>query len=140
VSAPAAGPAPTLARAVGLAVAASLLWAAAIILIKLGLEDIPRLTFASLRYLVGAITLLVWRTATSRRGLPRFAGTTWRWLIALAVLLYAVVPATQFISLDLVDAVTFNFVFQAGIPLVTGLLAGVVLREPTSGGSGLVLR
>lgn len=132
MSAPTAGPAPTLARAVGLAVAASLLWAAAIILIKLGLEDIPRLTFASLRYLVGAVTLLVWRTATSRRGLPRFAGTTWRWLIALAVLLYAVVPAAQFISLDLVDAVTFNFVFQAGIPLVTALLAGAVLREPTS--------
>lgn len=132
MSGPAAGPAPTLARAVGLAVAASLLWAAAIILIKLGLEDIPRLTFASLRYLVGAVTLLVWRTATRRRGLPRFTGTTWRWLIALAVLLYAVVPATQFISLDLVDAVTFNFVFQAGIPLVTALLAGAVLREPTS--------
>lgn len=132
MSGPAAGPAPTLARAVGLAVAASLLWAAAIILIKLGLEDIPRLTFASLRYLVGAVTLLVWRTATRRRSLPRFTGTTWRWLIALAVLLYAVVPATQFISLDLVDAVTFNFIFQAGIPLVTALLAGAVLREPTS--------
>ena len=132
MSGPAAGPAPSLTRAVGLAVAASLLWAAAIILIKLGLEDIPRLTFASLRYLVGAVTLLVWRTARRGRGLPRFTGTTWRWLIALAVLLYAVVPATQFISLDLVDAVTFNFIFQAGIPLVTALLAGAVLREPTS--------
>ncbi|MDJ0663378.1 MAG: DMT family transporter [Acidimicrobiia bacterium] len=132
MSASAVGPAPTLTRAVGLAVAASLLWAAAIILIKLGLEDIPRLTFASLRYVVGAMTLLIWRTATRGRGLPRFTGTTWRWLVALAVLLYAVVPATQFISLDLVDAVTFNFVFQAGIPLVTALLAGAVLREPTS--------
>jgi drug/metabolite transporter (DMT)-like permease len=41
-----------------LAVAASLLWASSIVLVKLGLEDLPPLTFASLRYLVGAATLL----------------------------------------------------------------------------------
>jgi len=48
------------------------------------------------------------------------------------VLLYGIVPATQFVSLDLIDATAFNFVFQAGIPLVTALFAGVALREPTS--------
>ncbi len=123
---------PSLARAVGLAIAASLLWATAIILVKLGLEDIPRLTFASMRYMVGALTLLIWRTVTTRSPVPQVPSSIWRWLLALGVLLYAIVPAAQFISLDLVDAVTFNFVFQAGIPLVTALLAGAVLKEPTS--------
>ncbi|MCP3996411.1 MAG: DMT family transporter, partial [bacterium] len=123
---------PSLARAVGLAIAASLLWATAIILVKLGLEDIPRLTFASMRYMVGALTLLIWRIVTTRSPVPRVPSSIWRWLLALGVLLYAIVPAAQFISLDLVDAVTFNFVFQAGIPLVTALLAGAVLKEPTS--------
>lgn len=123
---------PSLARAVGLAIAASLLWATAIVLVKLGLEDIPRLTFASMRYMVGALTLFLWRTVTTRSPVPQVPTSIWRWLLALGVLLYAIVPAAQFISLDLVDAVTFNFVFQAGIPLVTALLAGVVLKEPTS--------
>lgn len=125
-------PAPSLARAVGYAVAASLLWAVAIVLVKIGLEDIPRLTFASLRYLVGAITLLVWRTVTVRTRLPSVPSSMWRWLVALGVLLYGIVPAAQFVSLDLMEAVTFNFVFQAGIPLVTALFAGLFLKEATS--------
>ena len=120
----AGSPPPSLAKAVGLAIAASLLWATAIVLVKQGLEDIPRLTFASMRYMVGALTLFVWRTVTTRSPVPQVPTSIWRWLLALGVLLYAIVPAAQFISLDLVDAVTFNFVFQAGIPLVTALLAG----------------
>ncbi len=125
-------PKPSLTRAVGLAIAASLLWALAIVLVKLGLEDIPRLTFASLRYVVGAVTLLVWRMITVRSGLPRISTDIWKLLLALGVLLYGIVPAAQFVSLDLMEAVTFNFVFQAGIPLVTALLAGMVLKERTS--------
>ena len=123
---------PSLAKAVGLAVAASLLWALAIVLVKLGLEDIPRLTFASLRYLVGAVTLVVWRLATVRSGVPAVPRSMWRWLLALGVLLYGIVPASQFVSLDLMEAVTFNFIFQAGIPLMTALFAGLLLKEATS--------
>lgn len=123
---------PSVAKAVGLAVGASLLWAVAIVLVKIGLEDIPRLTFASLRYVVGAITLFGWRMATVGRGGSSIPASLWRWLVGLGVLLYGVVPAAQFISLDLVEAVTFNFVFQAGIPLVLALLAGAVLKEATS--------
>jgi len=123
---------PSLARAVGLAIAASFLWATAILLVKMGLEDIPRLTFASLRYLVCAVTLLIWRAVRTRSLAPAVPRSLWKWLFALGVLLYGIVPATQFVSLDLIDATAFNFVFQAGIPLVTALFAGVALREPTS--------
>lgn len=123
---------PSLARAVGFAVATSLLWALAIVFVKLGLEDIPRLTFASLRYMVGAFTLVVWRMITVRPGAPAIPRSMWRWLLALGVLLYGIVPAAQFVSLDLMEAVTFNFVFQAGIPLVTALFAGIFLKEPTA--------
>ncbi|MDX2343307.1 MAG: DMT family transporter [Acidimicrobiia bacterium] len=122
----------SVTKAVGYAVAASLLWALAIILVKIGLEDIPRLTFASLRYVVGAFTLLVWRMVTVRSTEYKIPASMWRLLVALGILLYGIVPAAQFISLDLVEAVTFNFVFQAGIPLVLALLAGVVLKEATS--------
>jgi DME family drug/metabolite transporter len=124
--------APSVATGVAYAVAASLLWAFAIVLVKVGLEDIPRLTFASLRYVVGALTLLIWRMVTVGSKGPSIPSSVWRWLVALGVLLYGIVPAAQFIALDLVEVVTFNFVFQAGIPLVVALLAGLVLKEATS--------
>lgn len=38
----------------------------------------------------------------------------------------------QFIGLDQTEAVTFNFVFQAGIPLVLAASAGAILKEATS--------
>jgi drug/metabolite transporter (DMT)-like permease len=126
------GARPSLRQAVAYAVATSILWAAAIVLVKLGLEDIPRLTFASLRYLVGAVALVVWRSVKTGTLIPRVERSLLPWLIGLGVLLYGVVPAAQFISLDIVEAVTFNLVFQAGIPLITALLAGVVLKEATS--------
>jgi drug/metabolite transporter (DMT)-like permease len=53
-------------------------------------------------------------------------------VVALGVLLYAAVPALQFIGLDQTEAVAFNFVFQAGIPLVLALTAGVILKERTA--------
>jgi len=63
------------------------------------------------------------RTVTGRPALA---------VVGLGVLLYTAVPALQFIGLDQTEAVTFNFVFQAGIPLVLALSAGTILKEQTS--------
>ncbi len=38
----------------------------------------------------------------------------------------------QFIGLDQTDPVSFNFVFQAGIPLMLALTAGMILKESTT--------
>ncbi len=53
-------------------------------------------------------------------------------VVGLGMLLYTAVPALQFLGLDQTEAVTFNFVFQAGIPLVLALSAGTILKEHTS--------
>ena len=53
-------------------------------------------------------------------------------VLGLGLLLYAAVPALQFLGLDQTEAVTFNFVFQAGIPLVLALSAGTIIKERTS--------
>lgn len=82
--------------------------------------------------MIGAATLLAFwiyrgglrqRTVTGR---PAVA------VVGLGVLLYAAVPALQFLGLDQTEAVTFNFVFQAGIPLVLALSAGTILKERTN--------
>ena len=53
-------------------------------------------------------------------------------VVLLGVLLYTAVPAMQFIGLEQTEAVTFNFVFQAGIPLVLAASAGAILKEATT--------
>ncbi len=137
-----AGPSPTTAVAVSLAILASFLWATSFIYIKIGLEDIPPLTFAALRYLIGAVTLAMFRM--SRPPAPwKLDRDTSILLVVLGLVLYALIPAFMFLGLDRAEAVTFNFVFQAGIPLVLALSAGMILREPTSwwewGGVGVVI-
>jgi drug/metabolite transporter (DMT)-like permease len=62
----------------------------------------------------------------------RIDSSTGRTMTALGVLLYAVVPALIFLGLNLIEAVSFNFIFQAGIPLVLAFTAGAILHEPTS--------
>ena len=122
---------PTPVTAVALAVLASLLWATSFIYIKVGLDDIPPLTFASLRYLIGAAALALFRLGR-RPPRRRVDDRTSVLLVVLGILLYALVPAFMFLGLDRADAVTFNFVFQAGIPLTLAITAGALLRERTS--------
>ena len=124
---------PSTSVAVGLAVLATLLWASSFIYIKIGLEDLPPLTFAALRYLIGAIALFLYRQVRYGRMPPQVERSSAKWMVALGLVLYAFVPAVMFLGLDEVDTVTFNFVFQAGIPLVLALTAGLFVKEPTSG-------
>ncbi len=123
---------PTPAIAVALAILASFLWATSFIYIKIGLEDIPPLTFAALRYVIGALALMLFRLSRPQPMAPRLdARSSWL-LVSLGILLYALIPAFMFLGLDRAEAVTFNFVFQAGIPLTLALTAGYILKEATS--------
>ena len=84
------------------------LWATSWVLIKIGLEDIPALTFAGLRYAVAFVCLLpvaISRHATSLRRVPRRA---WLRLAALGLLLHAVTQGASFVALSLLPAVTVN--------------------------------
>ena len=122
---------PTKATAITLALIASFLWASSFIYIEIGLDDLEPITFAALRYVIGAASLLIYwlYKGDAKRTV---SGTNAFLVIALGVLLYAAVPAMQFIGLDQTEAVTFNFVFQAGIPLMLALTAGMILKESTT--------
>lgn len=114
------------------AVVVTFLWASSFVLIKFGLEDIPPLTFGSLRYFLAFMALAVLRFVRRQPGTLKLPGSTWKLLVALGFVLYSVVPATMFLGLDVLPAITVNFVFQAGIPIVAAVLSGIFLAEPTS--------
>lgn len=105
------------------------LWSTSWVLIKIGLEEIPSLTFAGLRYVAATVCLLPVALArpSIRRSLGGLSGRSWGRLVALGILLYSVTQGAQFVGLDLVPSVntvslllsfTPVLVAVAGIPLL----------------------
>lgn len=116
-----------LAVAQGLFVA--FLWSTSWVLIKIGLLEIPPLTFAGLRYTLGFIFLLLWLTRKRRlRDVRAFRGADWIGLAGLGVLLYSITQGAQFIGLAHLPAATVNLILSFTAIVVA--LAGILfLRE-----------
>jgi drug/metabolite transporter (DMT)-like permease len=103
------------------------LWSTSWVLIKIGLADIPAITFAGLRYSLAFLCLLPFALRPAHleplRSLSRGA---WARLVALGLLFYAVTQGAQFLGLAYLPAVTvsllLNFTTVAvalmGIPLL----------------------
>jgi drug/metabolite transporter (DMT)-like permease len=106
------------------------LWSTSWVLIKVGLVDLPAVTFAGLRYALATLVLLPFvlrggRLAILRR-LPRSA---WRDLTLLGLVLYAFTQGAQFVALTYLPAATLSLVLSF-TPLVVAWLAAAALREP----------
>ncbi len=89
------------------------LWATSWVLIKIGLEEIPPITFAGLRYTLAFVCLLPFAILTQRKpsspAIPR--GVLWQ-LLGLGVLLYAVTQGASFLALAYLPAVTTNLLWS----------------------------
>lgn len=115
------------------AILVTILWSSSYILIKIGLVELPPLTFAALRYFLAFLGLVFVQRLRGEPIVPqRLTSRSWGALAGLGLTLYALVPAAMFIALSLMPVVTVNLVFQAGIPILVALLSGLVLAEPTS--------
>lgn len=112
------------------------LWSSSWVLIRWGLDDeqLPPITFAAIRYALGALLIVAWVMARER---PRGPGRTvdrrqLAELVALGIVLVAVGQGAQFVALDHQPAATTNLVLSL-TPLCVALVAAVSLAErPTS--------
>jgi drug/metabolite transporter (DMT)-like permease len=107
----------------------SFLWSTSWVLIKIGLQDIPALTFAGLRYTLAFLCLMpfAWwrgRLATMRRLPPRL----WPQLLVLGLLLYTVAQGAQFLGLAYLPTVTVSLLLNF-TSLIVALLAIILLAE-----------
>ena len=117
------------------------LWATSWVLIKIGLRDMPALTFAGLRYGLAFLCLLPFALRPAHlatlRGLSR---QQWSQLLLLGLLFYAVTQGAQFIGLAYLPAVTVSLLLNF-TTIVVALIGIVLLAErPTTlqwGGVGL---
>lgn len=117
------------ATAVLQALFVTFLWSTSWVLIKFGLQEIPALTFAGLRYGLAWLCLLplFWRRSglAPLRTLPR---RLWLRLAALGLLFYAATQGAQFVGLFYLPAVTVNLMLGFTAVLVA-LLGGALLQE-----------
>ena len=106
------------------------LWANSWVLIRIGLEDIPALTFAGLRYAIAFVCLLP--LALSRRALLPARTLTrrrWRQLIILGLLFYAITQGAIFVSLFYLPAASVSLLLSFS-PVVVALLGIAFLSDP----------
>ncbi|MCP4357145.1 MAG: EamA family transporter [Chloroflexi bacterium] len=139
-------------RAVGQALFVTFLWSTSWVLIKFGLEEIPPLTFAGLRYMLAFLTLLpfLWRQpdlakngeATSESvfrlpsSLTSLTRNDWLRLLGLGVVFYALTQGSQFVALAYAPAVSITLILSF-TAVVVALLGILFLGERPNGGQWL---
>jgi drug/metabolite transporter (DMT)-like permease len=121
----------------------TLLWSSSWAFIKVGLEDIPPLTFAGLRYALAFLSLLPLLSQPRRRAALRtLTRRDWGRLAALGLLLYAITQGAQFVGLAYLPAQTMSLFLSFSVVMVALLGATFLderLRPLQAGGVALYL-
>jgi drug/metabolite transporter (DMT)-like permease len=120
-------------KAILLALFVTFLWSTSFVIIKIGLAEIPPLTFAGLRYTIAFICLLpLGFTKKYNNEIKNLNKNDWVKLTLLGVLFYAFTQGTQFIGLSLLPAVTVSLWLNF-TPLVVAVMAIFLIREFPTG-------
>lgn len=100
-------------KAVLQALFVTFLWSTSWVLIKFGLEEIPALTFAGLRYVLAFVCLLPFALRPSVRAqIGSLTRREWVSLIVLGLLYYTVNASTQYLGLAYLPAVTVTLLLN----------------------------
>lgn len=100
-------------QAVLYALLVTFLWSTSWVLIKTGLQDIPALTFAGLRYSLAFLCLLPF--AFNQKLHPvivKMTGRQWSLLVLLGVLYYALVQGAQYLGLSFLPATMTSLILN----------------------------
>ncbi|MFW9779067.1 MAG: DMT family transporter [Candidatus Heimdallarchaeota archaeon] len=119
--------------AVGQAVFVTLLWSSSWVIIKFGLTEIPPLIFAGLRYIIGAIVLvvLILKDKNSRTWLSYQSRRWWVNMAVYGIVFITITQGTQFLALSLLPAITVSFVLNLTIFVVIILSIGLLSERPS---------
>jgi drug/metabolite transporter (DMT)-like permease len=105
------------------------LWATSWVLIKFGLQDIPPLVFAGVRYFLAFLVLLVAFLVSSHHApFPTLPRRGWGRVIIFGLLLYTVAQGAMFVALSYLPAVTLNLILNFNT-LGAALLGAIWLSE-----------
>lgn len=120
---------PSHLRATLQALLVTFLWSTSFVIIKLGLEEIPPLTFAGLRYVIAFICLLPFTFTKKKIGaIKNIEKRDWLRLIYLGIMFITITQGTQFIGLSLLPAVTVSLLLNF-TPVIVAVLGIYLLAE-----------
>ena len=112
-----------------LALLVTLLWSTSFVIIKIGLAEIPPLTFSGLRYTIAFICILPFAfTRTNSSVIKKLEKKDGSKLVLLGTLFYAFTQGTQFIGLSLLPAITVSLWLNF-TPLIVAVMAIFLIRE-----------
>lgn len=121
-------------QAILLALFVTFLWSTSWVLIKFGLEEIPPVTFAGLRYFIAFLVLLPFSIRPNQiNEIKHITPKTWLLLIGLGVTFYALTQGAQFGSLKYLPATTFSLLLSFTSIIVVFLGIAFLNEIPTGG-------
>jgi drug/metabolite transporter (DMT)-like permease len=101
------------------------LWATSWVLIKIGLHEIPPITFAGLRYGLAFLCLLiVLMFNEAKKEIKEIPKRIWLYLLMLGLVFYAATQGASFVALAFLPAVTVNLLWS--LSSVAVALLGIV--------------
>jgi drug/metabolite transporter (DMT)-like permease len=116
-------------KAILLALLVTFLWSTSFVIIKIGLAEIPPLTFAGLRYTIAFICLLPLAfTKKNSETIKKLDKKDWGKLVLLGFLFYAFTQGAQFLGLSLLPAVTVSLWLNF-TPLIVAVMAIFLISE-----------
>lgn len=119
-------------RAILVALFVTVLWSSSYVLITVGLEEIPALTFAGLRYgIATAVLLPLFVHSGGHQAVRGLGRREFGLLLALGFFLYAVTQGAQFVALGYLNAATVSLVLTF-TPLAVAVLGIPLLGERPS--------
>lgn len=105
------------------------LWATSWVFVKIGLQNIPPVPFAGLRYFLAFVCLLaVLLFNDSRKEIKQLSNNAWGRFIVLGIILYAGTQGAIFVALAYLPAVTVNLLwsFSSVVIALLGMLLAIV--------------
>jgi drug/metabolite transporter (DMT)-like permease len=111
----------------------TVLWSSSFVIIKFGLEDIPPLTFAGLRYTIASMILLalILGQTQMRQAMRNRSRKWWGMLFIYGCVYIAATQGTQFLGLFYLPAITFSLLLNL-TPILVLLSAIPMLGERPS--------
>ncbi len=113
------------------AILVTIMWSSSFVIIKFGLDEIPPITYAALRYSFASLLLigLLLLSPTHRNEVRTLPAKWWVRLSGYGLIYYTITMATMFIALSKLAAITVSFVLNFTIIFVI-IFASFVINEP----------
>ena len=124
--------APSRIRSILLGFLVAFIWSTSWVLIKIGLRDIPALTFAGLRYFLAFLCLVPFLfNHRLRNQIKAFTKPDWILIVLLGVVGYFFAQGAQFLSLDYMPATTLSLILNLTSLFVTFTAIFLIKELPT---------